>query len=538
MKRIDRISLFLLAILFGGCFEDKGNYDIKDINEIVIEDFEKSYYVMTVKDTLDLKPVLTFSSGIPTNEENLSYRWFIREDRTNKIYENPAWNKKDFFWIVDIILKGNLILEIKDKRTDVIYSKQVSCNISGEYKQNGFMVLAEKGGKSILSFVKYVDLKIVNGHYEINEVKIYKDVYADNNENGVLGEGPIGIQEHFCVSASGGDVIGQFFIFQRSGGVDVNGLSYKKEVTLDQTFDGGFLPANAIFTSGAFMAVADVMASEEGRLYSRIKSRKDLFHSEYFTQEPLKFEGEVLTDCRVIRGIIRNPQYSLIYDGKYKRFLIILDGGTSYESMYKDAGKLIAVPAQQATGAPEGFVPLNNLGDYELIDIQFDRTSGYSDLGYVAILKDQGGALFEQAFILKHSKGSVVVSNGTFNRILALPATPDVICVSPYSSNEPTIYFAVGNKLYLYDRANPKDEVVLYYTFDSKITAMTNENYVSRQLAVGLEDGNFFIMDGVSAKNNTDVSKRVLYQLPENVRFDRIVDVKYKVMWGNGWEVY
>lgn len=70
-----------------------------------------------------------------------------------------------------------------------------------------------------------------------------------------------------------------------------------------------------------------------------------------------------------------------------------------------------------------------------------------------------------------------------------------------------------------------KSGAELYYHFDSKITAMDYGSGRNVHLAVGLEDGSFFVLGAVAAKNIKDEHK-LIYRSPEKV--GKIVDIKFK----------
>src|SRR5699024_341171 len=71
-------SIIILVISFtSSCLKDKGNYDYKQINEIVISGIEKSqrYEVFSFVDTLRIAPNL---EGIDNhNSDRFTYEWKI-----------------------------------------------------------------------------------------------------------------------------------------------------------------------------------------------------------------------------------------------------------------------------------------------------------------------------------------------------------------------------------------------------------------------------------------------------------------------------
>ena len=92
------------------------------------------------------------------------------------------------------------------------------------------------------------------------------------------------------------------------------------------------------------------------------------------------------------------------------------------------------------------------------------------------------------------------------------------------------VYFAIGKQLYRYDSANPDFPVVLHYTFPSNITVINGGPYRCRAAAVGLENGQMYIMNTVDAKQIQDDKKKVLYVITpeEGAEIGTIIDIASK----------
>ncbi|MCF0168807.1 MAG: hypothetical protein HUJ93_09245, partial [Bacteroidales bacterium] len=60
------------------CVEDKGNYDLEEINELTIEGIEDSYSLFSLTETLDVTPDLQ-PSVKGYSEDNYEYNWFVCE---------------------------------------------------------------------------------------------------------------------------------------------------------------------------------------------------------------------------------------------------------------------------------------------------------------------------------------------------------------------------------------------------------------------------------------------------------------------------
>ncbi len=94
-----KYKYYLLALMaglmsFAGCYQDKGNYDYVELNEIVIdtEGFQMEYRIM-MYDQLTIDPVITFTGGtIP--ESDLAYEWHIYQDGAPTSWEVASMEKK------------------------------------------------------------------------------------------------------------------------------------------------------------------------------------------------------------------------------------------------------------------------------------------------------------------------------------------------------------------------------------------------------------------------------------------------------------
>lgn len=95
-----KYKYYLLALLTGilfltGCYDDKGNYDYKEINDIVIDTvgFKMTYTVLQYEE-LQIDPTVAFTRN-PIPEGNLSYEWYItsrvRLPRGNRFPRIRSW---------------------------------------------------------------------------------------------------------------------------------------------------------------------------------------------------------------------------------------------------------------------------------------------------------------------------------------------------------------------------------------------------------------------------------------------------------------
>lgn len=538
MKRINYIFLFLLAIC-AGCYEDKGNYDYKDIQSIEIEKFDG--ISKTIGDTIRIEPV--FNIDIPEDASYISYEWSI-DGKTRP--DDPNWNSRNFYWIADeIVSSHNFALKITDERYGVKYMQHTSCFITGEFDARySWIILSEENGKAMLSFFKAGEMEYSDDNVGyIIDWKEYKDLYSSRNDGQELGRGALSMQEHY--NGYSNNDAGNIWIFTESGAVDLEGVGLTKDIDLNETFMGG-VPAGVIIQGGVFMQQVDVLYDQEGHLYSRIKSDNNLFNSDYFLSEPIKYKGEILEQCETVleRYTKDKGAYTLIVDRKNSRLLAIVDGGDDYLNPMKGAAEVIAVPEgvvlQEGEELPENYIPLNNFEGYEVFAIQYrlfadPNNTWNTKPGFSILFKNAAGQMYLEEFVLQCYDD--VIEGGSYLEISEvkvydmnnlLGKEPSLMCTPPYAVNNYS-FFAVGNVLYLLDKDSGISKK--YVEFDAPITALDADNRENNMyVAVGLENGEFHVVNIINAKNRPEDTRIIC---SSKKRFGKIIQINWKV--GNGW---
>lgn len=532
MKQL--IFIVLSLLLLASCYEDKGNYNYLDIPEIKIEEF--AYQKKNLRDTIKIEPV--FNVDIPEDASYITYKWSVAGETRP---DDSNWNSRNFFWIADkLISDGYVVLEVKDERLDVVYTQRVQIKVSGEFNSTfSWVILSEGEDRAAkLSFFKTLDGEYSSDYSEfyITKSKVYKDLYPSVNGNETLGQGPISLREHF--NEGDGRDIGNYWIFTESGAVDCYGESFLKDIEMSQTFRGG-LPAGTIIQDGVFMTWVDVIYDQYGHIYTRIKADDELFNSDYFLQEPISYKGEVLEQCYTVLGryTLWGGMYTLVVDKKHSRLLVVLDGESKgWDVPLANAGEVVGMP-DTVQNAPEGYVPLNDFSDYELIDVKYVKIG--RNLGYVILFQERStGKLILQEFKLKADRDEVtgnfvIVSDIKVHDMSGLPAVPSQMAATP-NANSQYVFFAIDKSLWCYDRESA--HLMKYKDFDAKITAMEGESdFRNKHIAVGLENGEFFVLNAVRAKNQPE-DKRVMSGLPEGVRLGKIVKIHYKIGSKGSWD--
>lgn len=174
--------LGLIAFILAGCYEDKGNYDYKEVNDLVSITFTPepvisggnySYkYRQPALDTLRVtySPKVTQSSV--TDESNLEYQWITWKTVKNKTVYDTVFSK-------ELSLKFppkkssayTPLFRVIDHLTGVEYYSQFSMKTQVPFVKSWFVLHGQQGDRK---------LGVVEGVNEENEEpSIIYDVYED-----------------------------------------------------------------------------------------------------------------------------------------------------------------------------------------------------------------------------------------------------------------------------------------------------------------------------------------------------------------------
>ena len=103
MKRY-KLFVLLFIPLISSCFDDKGNYDYHDFNEVTIGNrgFDTAYLLTSYVDTLRISPELEFKL-----EENkhLTYEWVARSNAVGFV-EYPISNDRNLVYPMSLSAGG------------------------------------------------------------------------------------------------------------------------------------------------------------------------------------------------------------------------------------------------------------------------------------------------------------------------------------------------------------------------------------------------------------------------------------------------
>ena len=540
MKIIYITFLFLVTFNFICCYDDKGNYEYKQINDIEIS-FPDYNFEQVIGETFKLYPKFTYKYKDTANL-NLSYKWAIGE---RVIGEN-----RQLVWQVDTNEQVEIALYVTNIDDNMVYMGSTIVRPTSIYTwYNSYLVLSEKNGKSILSFVRYDEKENASGETIYDEFdrpvlvnQVYEDIYYNENKD-ELGSKPLFIQEHIAkIFPSEGHVI----VFQEGGqgSVDLDGTSMKKDILLVESFSKGSYPADFHPTNAEMMTYTHLIENHDGKIYSKIKESYKLFQSGYYIHTPLMFENKEIR-AHIINSVLANDKpYTLLHsigttENPENRLLLVHDLQYSFTDV-NVSGKVVAL-SEPTKGWPENFRPLTDLGNCQVINISQYNTGNTKKPGYTMFLKNSDGSYQYQAFELereysgeKLSYPKKTIAGKEQEMLISFPITSPipleecVFCNIASRQNE-YIFIAYGKDIYFLDRTSPENGIRHYYTCKANVVDMDGREYYGEQLFVGLDNGGVLLLNSNNAKNITTNAEKFRWESGPEVDLGKIVDVTLKV---------
>ena len=540
MKIIYITFLFLVTFNFICCYDDKGNYEYKQVNDIEIS-FPDYNFEQVIGETFKLYPKFTYKYKDTANL-NLSYKWAIGE---RVIGEN-----RQLVWQVDTNEQVEIALYVTNIDDNMVYMGSTIVRPTSIYTwYNSYLVLSEKNGKSILSFVRYDEKEDASGETIYDEFdrpvlvnQVYEDIYYNENTDD-LGSKPLFIQEHIAkICPSEGHVI----VFQEGGqgSVDLDGTSMKKDILLVESFSKGSYPADFHPTNAEMMTYTHLIENHDGKIYSKIKESYKLFQSGYYIHTPLMFENKEIR-AHIINSVLANDKpYTLLHsigttENPENRLLLVHDLQYSFTDV-NVSGKVVALP-EPTKGWPENFRPLTDLGNCQVINISQYNTGNTKKPGYTMFLKNSDGSYQYQAFELereysgeKLSYPKKTIAGKEQEMLISFPITSPipleecVFCNIASRQNE-YIFIAYGKDIYFLDRTSPENGIRHYYTCKANVVDMDGREHYGEQLFVGLDNGGVLLLNSNNAKNITTNAEKFRWESGPEVDLGKIVDVTLKV---------
>lgn len=520
-------TVVLALCLFASCYEDKGNYDYMVMNDINVEaPMDQDEFALG--DVVKVNPELTFATGVENTD--LAYKWtFDGHDISNE---------KNLVWTADTIATyAELQLAVLDKKTGVTYFASNLISIVSPYVREGWLVLSEKDNASMLTYMrrKTVDGKLT---YDVT-----RDIYKLINKES-LGGKPSFMSVHFVSRWDSEDNTSWVWLVQKGGlgCVDISGSSYQYQGKLDQMFlekeyPKGFYPKYVVD-----MFLLTLTVGEDGTIYSRVKENELLFNSGYFLNRPLTFKGNNIDGSQLVIAPFYEHGGMLLYDKNSSNYLHVCDYKSWNGKVYSGQVLPLTVDEKEYQKLPN-FARLDNMKDYKVHFTGAYKTDDwYGNMCYMSILEKNGTFYLQNFAVESFGNNSMTVVGASpisqdqvpFGSIIS-GTSKNVFTLCRYQDESPFLLLSRDNDLYLYYL---KGEVLVKYaSFDAPVTSLDAENAWSRHLGVGLENGEFYVLNlDVSVVEEViktgDSKDKILFQDKD---YGNIIQVRYKNQNGNDW---
>lgn len=507
MRRICFVIMAVSACLLSSCYEDKGNYEYRQMNDVTIEiPLETSEY--SLGDILKIEPKLSFSAGEETS--HLTYSWSL--DR------REISTERNLNWTVDEEGKYmDLRLTVMDPQTGVSYFGSGMITVTSPYVNSGWLVLSEKeDGTSMLTFLRPTT-KTVQGEdgkeEEVYDCVVTKDVYGISNGGTSLGGKPVSVSQHFVslyTEDQPEDLTSWLWLVQQGGQgtVDISGSTYQIEGNLPAMFINGGYPQGFEPQRVYDMLYLSLAIGTDGKMYTRVKESYKLFNTSYFLDElPLSYEQQPVDGTMIVRA----PRFcdqggTLLYDKNSQRYFHLCDYWSytfsSSGNYYKKYSGQLIVPTVINTPNQE-WGKLDDMSGYTVLYLDAYKDNSWSGLNYKSVIEKDSRIYIQDFTVYSFGGGNSV--DATMNS--QTEATELASVVNSDADNKYALFYSQDDRPYLlvtcdnvlyfyYFKGNEGNRLYKYHEFNSPITSLDVDNTQNfGRAGVGLENGEFYVLD-------------------------------------------
>lgn len=497
--RIQTLSL-LTALALAGCYKDKGNYDYRPVNEIVVEG-GKAPEALTVLFNDSLKITPAFTQTMPGNDTSLAFEWTVFDNSPASSYTLPrsivSTDRSLAIKVTSPIFtlgqNYRLGYKVMDKRTGLAGYHFYNLTITNKYAR-GWMFLEETGTTGDFSMI------LPDGTVEHN-------IYSTINAGRPVSK-PVKLEiTPFQVTDGLSPDSRKLYMLWENGGME---LDYQ---TLQHKFDYGYLfylapdvvkPAIQTWMStstGASLSASLGVAINDGKVHANLVGG---------------FPGS-----KKWGGILLGPEGTPNYN-----VAPFVAGGTTYTALVHDnVGKrFLSVTTtglqRLPTQASSNVFDMNSTG-MELVYMDSANVPRYHN----AVMKDAGGVPYLLQF-------KAIVATGE-SPVLTLAKTqmnaPGILQMTAAagSTATPHLYYAAGNKVNRYETTSNTTTEQHAFPAQEQVVRMKfkREPAGTSQLAVATWNGTEGKVYFFNVSNLGDLTLTATAY----GGFGKIVDMGYKV---------
>lgn len=518
MKKINILITLIICTYLQSCYKDLGNYDYIDSNRIesISDNSNKTNRSVVLGDTIRIIPIIKWKyPNRDTSAVAFDFKWVVNDSIISKERNLEYLPKKT-------LSQANCDLYVTEKTKGIVTIYQGLISVSSSFK-SGWVILSEKDGKSILSYIRRDQKTDENGkkYYHYAE---YKDIYATNFSGTSLGYNPKKLIP-IMIDGSKDEIL---VIQAPDQCVYLSGEDFSKNIFLKDEFEhkkypNGFIPSD--FVDGA---QCTYLLGENGDVFWKVSpSFYGKLHLTSFIPMPLYHEGG-LKIKKIPKTKIYGSDIIHMYDVLHNRLL------ARYTSFTSGGGKIGANINIINNSKPENVADINNLKQYELIYMGGQNPNfmmilqngengeyilhSYKKNGYASSLNIQITNHHQEVFV----GSSLISDNSEFLQLRR----------SSY------LFFSNGSKLYFYD--NRTKLIKLYHDFGIGRIIKIAADAPETEIGIALDNGNLYICSTsikVLAADNPGKEGGILHNVSG---LSKIADLiwKYGGYYGYAFDMY
>lgn len=490
--RSNKINIFIIIIAVAltmlSCFDDEGNYDYIELQDPVFGYNGWTYAVGYLGDSLKLEGKFYFPQKDSIElTERAEFEWWV-EDYLISTEKDLAVATDDVYNQMGIKVFQNSYngaFVIKDKVTGSKSYYPVSFYIRPKFFIGNFLILSEDGANSKLSYHRGKKKRGDDGE-AFYEYTLHESIFKEANDGQILQGKPIRLIDHRddAISTSTGATT----VLTEQSCYVLDNATMEISYNLKDAFVNGtpndFKPVDGFYTNNYSFIV-----NHDGKLFYREKGSNYL-GGRYLTT-PLSFDNKGY-EASVVCRAHKYTSTKLVYDKKNRR-MIGTDNNKKISLMVKQPGEHIL----DLTNLPED---IEVLALYcKMKDTEVQWLPWGQDLGIM--LYKQGEEVFVHEFRTNINPGVKLLSANASNYKMAGQFdnnTQFIIMCEGSNSHKFAfrIFYTNGNQIRYFDRITKEDK--LFYECTDNVSAIQfytvyYEQY--KQMAVGLENGDFFLLD-------------------------------------------
>lgn len=530
MKRLMTIILGIFLGVFSSCYDDKGNYDYHEIQDIKINNIPKLVEVLASVEQIKVTPEVVSSLKGVVEDGDADYEFSYRLEKKNggTIVPNKHW--------VDITQEGSKNLDIpadfkedyyicwfqvKDVHTGVATFATFDVKVTSTTYE-GYMVLCNEGpaNRVRLDMISRLSADRIVPAYDLMSTRGLPAL----TRTSCIGFNPTRLYP-----------FDRIWLLTYDGGYEIDSDTFESGEGYHMKYDF-FDPGTAenliafdVLNVGGTINSGYLAVSDQGHAFFM-----DLSQAAGTWEHPMNStEYGGIPEYRVAPYIGLSPvrkgnaSTALFYDIDHKRFV-----GWTFSNASENA-RHILTPVSDPADAKFSF----NTG----MELVYMESTSYSGGLVYAVLKNDGG----QYFIYGINMGGTGFTQESKYELGASATDFSQATQYAFHSQYPFMYYAVGNKVYSYNLGTGVSNVVLTLPDNEEVTMLKfnlykyavpteligyDAEFAARQyeLMVGSynpsEEKNggtlgFYVVDGT---NNT-LTKRIDY-----TGFAKIKDVVYR----------